>query len=197
MNWKLIAAAAVALFLTGYAAGACGKATSAEIEAARNSTAAAVERAEQAEDARAVVEIQALADILVYETTKDSALTVMRSARIVRLQTENRIVAREPAPDTAAFRRGYQAGRDSTEVYEVRPLLAALASADSVGEATSRLLAAEREARLRAQEGLRVALLEVGLLRDERPNWVARNWWKVAIPTAAYAGWKARQAIAR
>lgn len=196
VNWKLLAAGAVALFLTGYAAGSCGKPTSAELNAAEDARKEAVVRAEHAESAREAVEIQSRAEIEQARTTADSAVALADSAARRRPTVIDRIVEREAPRDTALARRVAEAVRDSLVVHEIRPLLAATIAQDSAFAAQGRLLAAEREARLATQEALQAALVEIGALRADRPSWVGRHWKDALVIAAAYGGWKARDLLA-
>lgn len=197
MNWKLLAVGAVALFLAGYAAGSCGKPTTDQIEAAHDSTLVAVERADESERARAELEVRFRDDSLMSAIRVDALLTEARAASARRPEMITEIVEREAPEDTAVARRVAVAVADSMEVHEIQPRDTAIVALRAAYVSQGALLAAERETRLAAQEGLRRALAERDLLRAERPSWVARNWWKVAIPVVAYGGWRAHAEIQR
>ena len=136
------------------------------------------------------------ADSIRFAAARQAAEDALRIARTSRGATETRIVLREAPADTAAFRRGFQAGRDSTTLYEIRPLLALRVAQDSAYAAQGRLLTAEREARLTAQEGLEAALRERDLLRGARPSWLSRNGPKILLPVAVAGGWYLRGVLA-
>jgi len=187
-----IVGAAVALFLAGYAAGTCGKPTNAALEAAHDSTQAAVERAAELERARAEIENQARADSVRFAARADSALTIARAAAARRPTVIDRIVEREAPADTMVARRVAVAVTDSLVEHEIRPRDVALAAKDSALASMGRDLASERATRIAAQQGLERAMVEIGLLRDQRPSWLSRNWEKGAVVLAGYAGWRAR-----
>lgn len=193
LDWRALLALAAALFLAGYAAGTCGKPTTRELELARDSTEAAVERAQDAEERRAEVEEQARRDSIAFARTADSALAVADAAERRRPTVIDRIVNREAPADTALARRVAVAVTDSIVSYEVNPLRAALAAAEGAYISQGALLVAERETRIAAQQALERALAEIGALRDERPSWVARHWKDAAIVGGIVLGWKAHE----
>lgn len=193
MNWRVWAPIAAALFVAGYAAGSCGKATTRELEAAHDSTDAAVERAADAEERRGEVEEAARRDSIRFARQADSALAVARAAEARRPTVIDRIVEREAPADTAVARRVAVAVTDSLVVNEIRPRDVALLAKDSAYLALGQVLAAERETRIAAQQALERALVERDLLRDERPSWVARHWKDAAIVGGVVLGWKAHE----
>ncbi len=196
-NWKVLAGAAVALLLTGYAAGSCGKPSSHDLNAAHDSTSAAVGRLADSERARAALETETRADSLRFAATIDAATQRARAAESRRPQVIDRIVEREAPADTAVARRVAVEVVDSLTEHEIRPLRLALATQDSAYASQGRLLAATDEARLRASEALTAALRERDLLRAARPSWLARNGPRVAIPLAIAGGWYLRGALNR
>lgn len=184
MNWKTLVAGALACFALGYFAGTAGKPSSDELDAARDSTHAAVARATEAEQAREAVEIGARAAIEQQSHAKDSALGVARAAQARQPTIIDRIVEREAPADTALYRRVASTVVDSLTVTQIRPLYAALAAADSVNRAQGALLGADRDARIAAQTALAASLRQNDLLLKARPSWFARD----VLPLLKIAG---------
>lgn len=196
MNWKLLAGGAVLCFLLGYGAGTLGKASSSELDAAHDSTHAAVARATEAEQAREAVEVGARAAIIAQTAQKDSALAVARAATARRPGVIDRVVLREAPADTALARRVATVVADSLQVHEIAPRDKAIVAADSVNRSQSLLLVAERTAREAAQEAVRTQSVEIAALRSARPSWLARQAPKMTFVAGGIAGWFAYRYLA-
>lgn len=181
-------ALALALFAAGYLAGTCGKPTSAELDAAEDARREAVAHAEEAERARAAVEVQATAEIVEAEVARDSALAVARAAESRRPTVIERVVERAGA-DSAVVRIAVEEVVDSLVLHEIGPLRAALVAQEAAFTAQGRLLDAEREARVAAQDGFRAALAEIEVLRGARPGWFERNGTRLLVIAGPPLGW--------
>lgn len=149
---------------------------------------AAVGREQASEKAREAAVTASLAREARAMARSDSALKAYRAAVVARPAVEDRAVALEPPADTAAFRRGFQAGQKATEDSEVAPLLAVHASdLDVIGELRVQL-SAETTTRIDAQAALAAALAEVGALRRSAPGWTDKAVSVLKLAGAFYAG---------
>lgn len=155
---------------------------------ARHDREVAVERALASEKARELQvgaslerEAQAIA-------RGDSALAAYRAALPVRRVAEDVAVAAEPPQDTAAFRRGFQAGREETERTQVARLLEVHASDLDVIAELRVQLSAETTTRIDAQDALAKAVREVDALRRAQPGWTDKAVDVLKLGGMFYAG---------
>lgn len=146
--------------------------------AARDSVVAERERA-----ARAAAERRAAAALAAQPAAADSIVVVAATGDTVAVREAvvryEAIVADERAAHLAVHRS------DSLVILELRAL--AGARLDAMAALERRALAGEERADL-AEAALGVAL-------RTRPGWFERTGWKLALPAAAYLGWKAHEEL--
>ncbi len=182
-------AVALALFLAGFAAGSCGKASNHEIDVAQDSVRIYQNRADQSEKARIAVAEQEGARTRAALRVADSAVAAARSAGARRPQVLTKIVEREAPEDTAVARRVAVAVSDSLDRTEIRPRDQAIDSLRVLLLSAGRILTATQASLEAAQAASGKKDVEIKALRSARPSWLSRNGSKILIPIGVFGGW--------